>query len=96
MVRQLGWSAILLWGTIVVAMTVVMVWVFTRTGGSLLIAWLFHLAANVTTVYIPLSPEVVGSLGPVVVEAALFGLLAAAVVVLTLRRPAARLARVAT
>jgi uncharacterized protein len=83
--RLYGVVVLLLWGSLVVSMTVVMAWVFSRTKGSLLIAWLLHLAANVATIYIPLSVEVTGNLLPAVLESVLFGTLALAIVAISLR-----------
>lgn len=74
--RDYGLSYLMLALLLVVSMTVVFTWLWTNTKGSVLIAWLFHLALNTTSVFVPLSPEATGSLAPMALEVGLMVLVA--------------------
>lgn len=82
-----GLAFLLLAALIVITMTVVFTWMWLNTKGSVLLAWLFHLAMNTTTVYVPLSPDVTGSLGPQALEVALMLVVAALAGMALARRP---------
>ncbi len=84
--QQYGLAFLLLSTLIVVSMTVVFTWMWLNTKGSVLIAWLFHLAMNTTTVYVPLSPDATGSLGPQALEVGIMVLVAVIASVSMMRR----------
>lgn len=82
-----GWGTLALSAVIVLAGALVFTFVYERTGGSVLLAWLLHLAMNASAATMPTSPEVYGGrLGPLALYALLWTLVAAALVALDQRR----------
>lgn len=61
---------------IVLALTMTMTWLWVNTRASVLLAWILHLSMNTTSAYLPLSPDVTGSLGPMVLQVSLMVLVA--------------------
>ena len=64
----------------ILAYSILFSWVFNRTGGSLLIALLFHAAINTGVVILPIMPAVVGDVRPLVIAYILQVMAAVAVV----------------
>ena len=72
---------------IVLAGAFIFTYLYEHTRGSVLLAWLLHLAFNAASATMPTSPEVYGgSLGPLALYALLWVLVAAALVALDRRR----------
>lgn len=86
LVQQYGLPYLLLAAGIVLSMTVIFTWLWVHSRGSVLIAWLFHLALNTSSVVVPLAPDVTGSLVPMAIEVSVMILAAVVVSASMLRR----------
>jgi membrane protease YdiL (CAAX protease family) len=69
--QKFGIPFLALAALIVLSLSVVITWLWLNTRGSVLLAWLFHLATNTTTAFVVLSPEATGGLGPMALEVGL-------------------------
>lgn len=94
MAQASGLQSVVLSVVIVLAGAFIFTYLYERTRGSVLLAWLLHLAINVSSMTMPNSPEVYGgSLAPLALYTLLWTLVAASLVALDRRQaPAPALA----
>ncbi len=82
MAQAAGLATVALSTVIVLAGAFIFTLVYERTRGSVLLAWLLHLALNASSATMPTSPEVYGgNLGPLALYALLWVVVAGALVV---------------